>query len=434
MKTPLLIFILCSLAYFTNAQFQVDGQVVQRAEYRHGFGRLLLDGEDPAAFIGQRTRLQAKYQLDKLTFFMSVQDIRTWGSTPQIKASDPFLSVHEAWAELQLSEKWSARLGRQELNYDNFRFLGNLDWALQARAHDFALVKYEHEGKKLHFGAGYNQETQTLAGNAFALGNQYKTAQLIRFENKTEKVEYALLLWNDGRQRIVRDAQGQITEQDLFFRLTLGLPTFHYQLGKTKLSAFFYQQLGKDASGTKMQAFNASLQANFLLMESEAGRKFNLVAGFETLSGTPSDETSTNKSFSPQYGTNHAHNGYMDFFFVGGRLENSVGLNDFYIKGRYTFSPTLFVQADAHYFTSFADAIAADGQKLDKGLGTEIDLSLGYVFTPSISLQVGYSQAFASSSFETLTGVTQPNSLQNWAYTMLILRPTSKKKFIGILL
>ncbi|MFC4870804.1 alginate export family protein [Negadavirga shengliensis] len=168
MKKVYLYLLLCLLVSpMAYAQFQLDGQLIQRGEFRNGFGRLIHEDQSPAAFVGQRARIQANYQYESIQFYMSVQDIRIWGDTPQLKITDNNLSVHEAWASIQLNPDWALKLGRQELNYDNFRFLGNLDWALQGRAHDFALVKYEKNNFKLHFGAGFNQTGQALSGHLY---------------------------------------------------------------------------------------------------------------------------------------------------------------------------------------------------------------------------------------------------------------------------
>lgn len=142
------------LMNISYAQFSIDGQIIQRGEYRHGFSSLFGENDKPAGFIGQRARIHFNYKFENLVLSVSAQDIRVWGSTPQTKISDNFLSVHEAWAEYKFSENLSIKAGRQELNYDNARFLGNLDWALQARAHDFALIKYEDGDRKLHIGGG----------------------------------------------------------------------------------------------------------------------------------------------------------------------------------------------------------------------------------------------------------------------------------------
>ncbi len=417
------------------AQFNLDGQLVQRAEMRNGYNRLIQEDADPAVFIAQRARLQASYKLDNFNFYMSIQDVRTWGNTSQIKASDDFLSVHEAWAEVGLGEFWKIKLGRQELNYDNFRFLGNLDWALQARAHDFALAKYEKEDLKLHFGGGYNQDGQALSGTDFTVPNQYKAAQMLRYENKFNRLQLSVLVWNEGRQFIRRDSLGAITNKKTPNRQTLGIPTLKYPIGNTTLSAFYYHQLGRDQLNRKVNAYDLGLQITHLIsLDAEKGRQITLAAGAEVLSGTEAGVTDENNSFSPLYGTNHLHNGYMDLFYVGGAHENSVGLQDYYLKSRYAFNNKLFVQADVHTFFAIASVPNPSSPDTNNHLGAEIDLSLGFQAFEAMSVQAGYSQFFKTDTFEQVQGNGTLKDNQNWAYLMLIFRPTMKNKFIGILL
>jgi len=421
-KLTFFLTFLCPFLGF--AQFNLDGQMLQRAEYRNGFSNLIENGQEPAAFIAHRVRLQASYSLEKFKFYASIQDVRTWGNTPQVKATDGFLSLHEAWTELNINDKWSLKLGRQELNYDNFRFLGNLDWALQGRSHDFLLVKYEKEKQKIHFGGGFNQQDQRLNSTTYTLANQYKTAQFFRYENQWNNFQLSFLFWNDGRENAGKN----------LFRQTIGFPTIKYQMGNTTFSAFYYHQLGKTQQNKEINGFDANFQIKHQIdINKESNKKLQLVGGFEIISGTAGNESTKSSSFSPLYGTNHLFNGYMDWFFVGGTFENNVGLQDYYLKARYDFSQKFFVQSDVHYFATQAKAYR-NNQEIDAYLGTEIDFSLGYVFTDAVSLQAGYSQFLTSSSAEYLKGAVNPQSTQNWAYMMLIIRPTMKNKFIGILL
>jgi hypothetical protein len=436
-KSLLLAGCLCGILPFTSsyAQFNVDGQLIQRAEFRNGYNRLIREGADPAAFIAHRARLQASYTKDNFTFFASVQDVRTWGNTSQTKITDDALSLHEAWLELAISEHWKIKLGRQELNYDNARFLGNLDWALQARAHDFGLVKFEKGTAKLHVGGGYNQNAQQLSSNLFTVPNQYKTAQMARYENVLGKLQFSLLFWSDGLQFTQTDSTGAINKKGVRYRQTIGLPTLRLQTSNTTISGFYYHQLGKDAAGRTVDGFDANLQVvHQINLDTAASRKLRFAVGAEIISGTPTIAGTRNKSFSPQYGTNHLHNGYMDLFYVGGAHENSVGLQDFYLRTRYDFSSKFFTQLDGHYFTSHADVYRPSGEKRNSYLGTELDLSLGYIINSSISLQGGYSQFFHSDTFDQVQNNGNLKSTQNWAYLMLIFRPTLRNKFIGILL
>lgn len=416
-----------------QAQFTFGGQLVQRGEYRSGYGKLISDNADPAAFISQRFRLQASYAIGKVQLFASLQDVRTWGNTSQINATDGLFSVHEAWTEIHFDSSWSVKLGRQELNYDNARFLGNLDWAMQGRSHDFGLVKYEKKNMKLHFGSGYSQDGEALSGNIFTVANQYKTAQLLRFEDKFGAFEFAFLFWNNGKQYTVYDTANVLTAKGIRYSQTIGLPTLRYKIGNTTLSAFAYYQTGKDVKNKNLAAFDANLQVSQLIHANDAKKnQLRLSLGGEVLSGTAGNYTgNTNSSFSPMYGTNHMHNGYMDLFYVGGRQENSVGLEDFYLYTKFEFNPSFFVSLNGHYFMTYADYYSGT-EKQDPALGTEADATIGYILNESVSFQGGYSQLFATKTLERIQGVANPKATQNWAYIMVIVRPKSDKRFIGL--
>ncbi len=416
------------------AQFTVDGQLIVRSEFRNGYNKPTAEGMDPAGFIAHRARIQAEYKLDRFNFFMSIQDVRTWGSTSQANISDDFLSVHEAYAETSFGENWKLKLGRQELNYDNARFLGNLDWALQARSHDFALMKYEKGKAKLHFGGGFNQNSQKLNGNLYTVPNQYRAAQLVRYENVLGKVDYSLLFWNEGRQWSTKGASGTVIAQGTRFRQTLGIPTLRTNLGKSTLSGYFYYQFGEDVSGKTVSGFNASAQFSRLLInQEESGKKLRATLGFEFISGSDASGQDKNTSYSLQYGTNHIFNGYMDWFYVANEWENSVGLKNYYLRSRYEFNPKFWVQTDFHLFSTYSQPVDREGAVLsDNNLGSELDFTFGWILNESVSLQGGYSQFFYTETLEAIHPSNLENQ-QNWAYLMFVFRPTSKAKFIGVL-
>lgn len=423
--------LMASIAYSQETEvkkFEIDGQILQRAESRHGHEEPIKVNQENAKFITQRARLQAQYKHENLTLYVAVQDVRTWGDSPQVKRDDANLSVHEAWANYSFSEQWSLKTGRQELNYDNFRFLGNLDWYMQGRAHDFALIKYEKGNKKLHFGGGYNQNGGNLpvTGSIYAVANQYKSAQMLRFEDKGEKWQYSFLAWNESR------TSTNLSDAKYYDNLTLGLPTLRYTSGKNVISGFAYYQTGKDVVGKKLSGYDVSAQFTRTLWSAEeSGKKLRMLVGFEMISGTDSDEAEKNHSFNPLYGTNHLYNGYMDVFYVGNKHINSVGLNDYYFKTRYDFNKKLFTQLDYHFFQTNAK-FKSGTKEFSSDLGSEIDLSLGYIVSPAFSIQAGYSQLFYSDTFEALKGGNLRDT-QNWAYIMLVFRPNMPQKFIGIL-
>jgi Alginate export len=178
-KKPALHFCLmiCFINVFTaNAQFTLTGQLRTRTEVRNGLGNLVLKGSKPAAFTSQRTRLIFGYKWDRLTFGTSIQDVRVWGQDASTisNADGNKLMLHEAWADLMLFNKvdttikvkgidlMSIKIGRQELNYDDVRLLGNLDWLQQGRRHDMALLKTVHHGWQIDLGYAYNQNSDAF--------------------------------------------------------------------------------------------------------------------------------------------------------------------------------------------------------------------------------------------------------------------------------
>ncbi len=416
-----------------SAQLTWGGQLLQRAEFRNGYGKLIDTAQSPAVFVGQRARIEATYSLEKVRFHVSLQDIRTWGSTPQANASDAFLSVHEAWSEIQLDSNWTLKLGRQELNYDNSRFLGNLDWVLQARSHDMALAKYERGNFKLHIGAAYNAAAESLVDQPYAVPNQYKAAQMLWMEDHWGKFQLSFLFWNNGLQYTHTDSIGEVTAQGVRYSQTIGLPTIRYESGNFTLSGFYYQQLGVDVADRTIQAYDASAQGSYLFdLNKEKGIALRTTLGGELLSGTAQDATdNVNRSYSPMFGTNHVFNGYMDNFFAGGWPAHATGLLDVFLRVRYDFNKRTFVSMDIHEFQTAANVIK-DGQKMDGQLGNEIDLSFGHIVNDVLSVQAGYSQMFATTTLEKVEAVPTMANVQNWTYIAILIRPKMKKRFTGL--
>ncbi|MDQ3142071.1 MAG: alginate export family protein [Bacteroidota bacterium] len=432
-KIALQFILQCGIvaATITNvyAQFNFNFQLIQRAEYRNGYGKLISENADPAAFISQRFRIQGLYNLDKLSVYAALQDVRTWGSRSQLITSDPSTLLYEAWVNLRINGNLSLKLGRQELNYDNVRFLGNSDWLLQGRSHDFGLLRLEKKYWKLHIGAGYNQQAEHLQKQVFNVQNQYKTAQLIRFEQQWKKLDYALLFWNDGREVTSTDSVGSITKFWTRYSQTVGISTLKYAVEKLQFSGFYYYQFGKHFSGKNLKAFDIGMQVSYSFKLGIQNLKtFRLSLGTEVISGTTSN---THAAFTPLYGTGHIHNGYMDYFYNGGRHENSTGLQDYYLKTRYDFSDRWFVSGNFHRFSSYAD-IVLNSLTLNKYFGTEMDFSAVFKLNQAISFQGGYSQFISSKNFQEFQGVRNPKLYQNWMYLMIIVRPDSDKKFIGL--
>lgn len=413
------LFIFLGLILGSHAQFSFDGQYFTRGEYRNGYAKIIENGWNPAFFIAHRARIQATYLHNDYSFFMSVQDVRTWGSTSQLNTTDSFLSVHEAWAQVNFNPDLSLKVGRQELNYDNFRFLGNVDWAFQARSHDLALLKYEKNASKLHFGAAFNQQSQSFSGTLYEQPNQYKTAQFVRFEQLKGGNAYSLLFWNEGREN-----GGQV-----FFKQTFGVSNFQFgNSRKLKASGYLYFQTGKNTLDKLVSAWNFGIDfKREFLLDSAQGKKLAFSSGFEILSGTKNEDTK-DRSFTPSYGTNHLFNGFMDYFFVSNVLTPPLGIQNLYLKGRINTNSKTWVQGDFHFFWAHQNL----EMDIGKYFGSELDVSFGRILNEAVSIQAGYSRFFAQDRFVKISGIVNAKSNQDWAYLMFILRPNSKNRFIGV--
>lgn len=406
------------------AQFKLGAEVRPRGEYLHGF-RTLADstGQEPAVFVDQRTRLTFSYDHEKFKVFVSLQDIRTWGSTTQMNRVDGFTSLNQAYAELKIFKGLSTKFGRQQLSYDDDRIFGHLEWAQQARSHDAFLLKYEDSTLFIHAGAAYNQNAPGFFGNGYTVAGNYKTMQYLWFHKDFKyNIGLSVLFLNNGMQSFKTDSLGKPYDFALNFSQTAGTRLTYSGKMVTAAGAFYYQ-FGKDGKGNDLSAYNIMAD-----VEVRPVKQFGITLGYEALSGTSQVNygSTWNRSFTPFYGTNHKFNGYMDYFYVGNHI-NNVGLNDAWFRLRKIgkFGAAI----DGHMFYTAAPLLdkkeqAATGLKVAANpyLGFELDLKLNYKVNDWIGLEGGYSHMFASESMESLKG-GKADALNNWAYLMVTVKP-----------
>ena len=405
-----------------RAQFTLSAEVRPRAELRDGFKTPSSAGFTPAFFVEQRSRLYADYAAPKYTFRFAIQDVRLWGQTPQIFKEElgvAFLS--EAWGEFDLGQGGAAsmRVGRQILSYDNQRFLGGLEWAQQGRRHDAALFKYEPAGKavKLHVGAAFNADDavpeprllQGEAANFYTTPGNYKAMQFA----------WANLGFGDGAGSVSLLALNAILQDpdtSVSNKQTFGvIPRYTLGNGIGLAADAYYQagELGGDDVGAYLLGANATFPTGVA----------PITVGFELISGKDDDDEGARiTSFSPDYGTNHAFNGLMDYFFVG-PANGDVGVNDFYAKTKFAFGKTggnLGVQA--HHFLTGSTQLGGEGAELDRSMGTELDLVYSRKVAGGVLLHAGYSHLRAT---ETMLALRPGNRRgNNWAWLMVTFKPT----------
>ena len=149
---------------------------------------------------------------------------------------------------------------------------------------------------------------------------------------------------------------------------------------------------------------------------------FKAGLGYEHLSGKNQNDSSSDiKSFSPIFGTNHSFNGFMDYFYVGNH-QNSVGLQDAYLKLNYTSNKWQFTLMP-HVFNVPNTVLDASDNEMDSHLGTELDFTASYIIQKDIVASAGYSQMFSSGTLERLKNVADAANTNNWAWVMVSFSP-----------
>ncbi len=167
------------------SQITLSGQIRPRFEFKNSSSTLRPLNADPSFFITQRSRLGFHYRQSRAIFHMSIQDVRTWGQDASTINNDGSrLGVHEAWAEVILTNKkdgsfkkptveyLSVKAGRQEIEYDDGILFGNHDWLQQGRRHDALVFKLLDKGWQTDLGLAVNRnDALNFNGNFYTPAN-----------------------------------------------------------------------------------------------------------------------------------------------------------------------------------------------------------------------------------------------------------------------
>lgn len=419
MKGRILLALVLCFVGITNlsAQLKISAEVRPRTEFRNGFKTLKASEDVEAAlFTEQRSRLYLDYKAEKYKFKLAFQDIRVWGETSQIfkeELGKTFIS--EAWGQYYFTDNLSVKAGRQIISYDNQRFLGGLEWAQQGRRHDALLFIFDKaESKtKFHLGFAYNQdddraEPTLLQGDGarfYSVGGNYKSMQYGWFHKDFESAKLSLLAFNAGYQN---------ADSTVSFKQTFGV-IGSKKIGGLTLGGDVYYQTG-EFGGNNVNALLAGVYATVKTPATP------VTIGYEYISGKDDDDTSTDiTNFSPDFGTNHAHNGLMDYFFVG-PANGNVGVADIYLKTKFKLGKGALL-AHAHEFLTGSKQLDETGGELSKAMGTEVDLVYVRKLAPDVTLHLGYSQMFGTDTMEALRG-GDASLFTNWGWAMLTFKPT----------
>lgn len=404
------------IAFFSSknevhAQLKIDAEFRPRFEYRHGYKRLFEEGNDPAAFVSQRSRIKLDLKKEKFNLYISLQDVRVWGDSPQLIVSDESgLGLHQMWAEFYLNSQFSLKVGRQEIILDDHRIFGNVGWLQQARSHDAVNFNWKTKSWNARLFATYNQDGESLSGNEQYLSNTYKTFQALWLNKKLQNLKVSLLFLNNGLQQI--DTAREISRTN--FSQTSGFHIEYQKNGHQLISKAYYQG-GKDAKGRNLDALLVGLEWNKKIVSD----RLTYHIGGEWMSGNDKGFPSngSNHAFNPFYGTNHKFNGFMDYFFAGTHIDRNGLLNP--------YQSLLYQWNENNSFRIFHHEFWSGGSKIDSKrdyFGTEVDLVYRYKISEEASLTLTYCHFFQEDGIESLHQTNNSN-VNNYGFITLRLNP-----------
>ena len=402
----------------------IDANFLTRGEIRDG-GLVKGDEEDEgietpedfAAFILERTMFGMSYDKPGFSSKLTAQHSGTWGSS-----EGGTFNVYEAWVQLNSAKGFFAKLGRQNLSYDDQRIFGADDWAMTARSHDVLKLGYEGKGHKIHLIGGFNQNAVNMKGGTYFTGGlqAYKAIQALwyHYDIPRTNLSASLVFLNMGMQG------GEKGVDEKVFQQQIAGAYLSYTPKKWDLEAAYYHQMGDDSSGLPIDAWMASGKTSF-----SPSAKWSFYGGYDYLSGDEDFATppggmigmiqhKTIHGFTSLNGSHHKFFGAMDFFYVTTYYRGfTPGLQNIYTGVKSKPGSKLSLDASYHFL-----ATATKLRNADKPLGHEFDFSAYYDITKEARLGIGYTYMRGTETMVVLKRTDERRQLQ-WGWIMLTVTP-----------
>lgn len=406
-----------------NAQFTLDGEFRNKAMYLDGYKELRNSTKHPYGIIVQRSRLNLSYTNDNISYYMSFQDVRSWGQD-DFGVSNPSINLFEAWVNFGFNDLWSIKFGRQKLQYDDGRLLSYVNWRDNAVVHDLAILKYQNSEK------GFNADFGIAVNNPASYQNFIT-------EYTLKNYKYMSYLWlnkkffdkklNISLMNIADVYQKPLNVNSFNTRVTTG-PNISFKNSNFNIKGSYYYQGGKYADGKDINAYFYGVSLGYYITKSA-----EFTVGYDHYSGTDYKDTLKAKletnTFDKLYGTAHTFLGYMDYF-SGNNSDKTkgAGINDLFARFNYSFNEKHDIELAYHIFNLDKEYIPVankESKKVDKNLGQEIDCVYNYKYNKNVNLQLGYCVMLPSETLENLHGYSKGESkFAQFAYLMITFKPT----------
>ena len=295
-----------------------------------------------------------------------LQDVRTWGDEGSTSGNyNPHnLDLHQGFLDVTLGERWSARVGRQEIALGGERMIGAVGWAQQGRSFDAvrttlrtSVFNIDVFGARLTGGATDRVAPPSVLGvYAVASGGSHT-------------------LDTYGFLSLGRPADTQ--------QLTSGLRA-HGRLGSATYRVEGAAQVGR-RSGERVRGWMFGIRLGHPLPQPFG----HLSLWYDHLSGDAAPGDGTVRTFETLFATNHKFYGYADLFLNIPRDTGGRGLRDLALKWSLDGPIGIRIGADLHAFR------VAEGSGLATArLAEELDITLSYEINSALRLTGGWSHVW----------------------------------------
>lgn len=444
MKTKQLLLLVLVLKITTsiNAQFKIDAQYRVRGQALHGYKKPVASETDAAFHIGQRTRLNLRYNTEKYSTLLSIQDVRTWGDENYINGtgvqgkSFNNMDIYEAWVNIKFNKKSSLKIGRQEMKYDDQRHISWRNWWDTGMTYDAATFSYKNKdtGWRFDISASYNSRDsfKELTGNDYSGMNDYfgslnpiQTQNFIYIKRNFKNKMYVSFT------AIASGYQKENTPNTIYLTGTEGIH-LNYNASKKGTDGFFgianfFIQNGKDITGTKNNASMITAKLGYRTIE----KKLELSAIMERLSGndsknTDADYQNTNHTYNLLYGARHPYyEGYLDWFVLPKSSKNG-GLINLGVKLDYkmTKKDILWFEFSkvSNVYEVFKEMDGSTPVYYNKSLASTLNLTYIRKLSKNIKWMNGFSYGMPTDDFNQMKGISEGGS-NYFFYTMLTFTP-----------
>lgn len=431
----LLIIGFIFVSFAANAQFEVSGELRPRFEANNGSGNTPTVDDQATFYVQQRTRLNVSLKKENYSFYVSLQDIRIWGSDNVASKTGSNYStgtfgVHQAWGEFNFCKNSAIRVGRQTFSYDDSRLLSGRNWTQAGVSYDAVLYKFKKGTWQFDLAASYNNDA--LKGSSAGFGEDYFDVTPIEYRLRTVDFAYVKKDISDAFSisflALMTGQQKNDSSNVMYLRGTYGLYGQYKKPQGLNAKVNLYFQNGKNQKGKEVSAFLATAEVTYNLKHSGIGVGVDYLSGDDAKSGS----TSYNKkdhAFNLLYGTRQGKLGNINQFTLTSHTLNG-GLTDIYPKVFYKPNAKSKISLTYHMF-SLPNAVVSpnpegidDLEYLEGSIGSELDINFNYAFSKTIDLQAGFGYYFTNDTFSKMKNIT-PSEIGKpyFGWLMLTFKP-----------